>query len=442
MGKKNESETVFVRPCWASHPGLSRSLQIRALGEKADTSSCPWPVETTSPSSSGAKGPMLPIDTWTKAICPAKQGTAPTISFWTPCSPTDCEVNCGQTEYHTRCISFEGWPPPWRKTGFSTTKYRRIAVFDMAHVWHPWTCRSAVNLPDINVQPQTDGLSIWKTGLKLKLLLIEKRTDETAALHSSAGPCTAAWHRLSLWGSHTQRHVSIWTPWCSLLEMPSRFPLGKTAEGPASCSDITSPPEVNAEQPLPGQHSTCELCRKTMQEEIRAAMEHLLPPETHHASSSAAWKDLACYDLSEAPWQPMMMEMYATFILLSRQNEEQRCQGASARWKIASFSEKWRLARNFSSNFSHHSYLKSSAMVISPNLPRPSWLFSYNSTPWNPNTKFCLHIPSTSQQHPWKIHLQSQEQKVTTKKPAPFHQEKEKRFTSKPAWGLLFDLRG
>lgn len=186
----------------------------------------------------------------------------------------------------------------------------------------------------------------------------------------------------------------------------------------------------------------CELCRKTMQEEIRAAMEHLLPPETHHASSSAAWKDLACYDLSEAPWQPMMMEMHATFILLSRQNEEQRCQGASARWKIASFSEKWRLARNFSSNFSHHSYLKSSAMVISPNLPRPSWLFSYNSTPWNPNTKFCLHIPSTSQQHPWKIHLQSQEQKVTTKKPAPFHQEKEKRFTSKPAWGLLFDLRG
>lgn len=119
-----------------------------------------------------------------------------------------------------------------------------------------------------------------------------------------------------------------------------------------------------------------------------------------------------------------------------------KCQGASARWKIASFSEKWRLARNFSWNFSHHSYLKSSAIVVSPNLPRSSWLFSYNSTPWNPNTKFCLHIPSTSQQHSWKIHPQSHEQKVTTKKPAPFHQEKEKRFTSKPAWGLLFDLRG
>lgn len=42
------------------------------------------------------------------------------------------------------------------KKVFSTTKYRTIAVFVMAHAWHPWTCRLAVNLPDNNVQFQTN----------------------------------------------------------------------------------------------------------------------------------------------------------------------------------------------------------------------------------------------------------------------------------------------
>lgn len=152
-----------------------------------------------------------------------------------------------------------------------------------------------------------------------------------------------------------------------------------------------------------------------MQEDIRTVTEQLLSPGTPHASSSATRKDLACYDLSEAPWQPTRMEMCAIFILLSKREEEGKCQGASARWKTASFSEKRRLVREFSWNFSHASYLNSFEMVVSPNLPRLSWLLSCNSTSWNPNAKFCLHTPSMSQQHPWKIHVQSHEQKVTTK---------------------------
>lgn len=190
--------------------------------------------------------------------------------------------------------------------------------------------------------------------------------------------------------------------------MPSRFPLGKAGRGSSwllrhhfttwsQCRAATAWPALPMWAP--------GLWRRTMQEEIRTGTEQVLSPGTPHASSSAAWKDLACCNLSEAPWQPMMMEMCAIFILLSRQEEEQKCQGASARWKIASFSEKWRLARDFSLNFSHHSYLNSFAMVVSPNSPRSSWLFSYNSTSRNPNAKFCLHISSTSQQHPWKIHL-------------------------------------
>lgn len=55
------------------------------------------------------------------------------------------------------------------------------------------------------------------------------------------------------------------------------------------------------------------LCRRTMQEEVRTGTEQLLSPGTPHTSSSAAWKDLACYNLSEAPWQPTMREMCAIF---------------------------------------------------------------------------------------------------------------------------------
>lgn len=68
--------------------------------------------------------------------------------------------------------------------------------------------------------------------------------------------------------------------------------------------------------------------------------------------------------------------------------------------------------------------LNSPAMVISLNLPRHPWLFCYNSTSWNPNTKFCLQMPNTSQQHDRKIHLQSRKEKVSRKQPVSFHQGK------------------
>lgn len=85
----------------------------------------PQSVETRSPSSSGATGPVLPIETSTTAICPGKQDTAPRTSFWTSCSPTDCKANCRQREYHTRCINFEGWPHPWRKEGIFYHKMQK-----------------------------------------------------------------------------------------------------------------------------------------------------------------------------------------------------------------------------------------------------------------------------------------------------------------------------
>lgn len=45
-------------------------------GEKIDTSSCSWSEDAMSQSNSGAKGSVLPTESWSKATCPARQNTA------------------------------------------------------------------------------------------------------------------------------------------------------------------------------------------------------------------------------------------------------------------------------------------------------------------------------------------------------------------------------
>lgn len=213
---------------------------------------------------------------------------------------------------------------------------------------------------------------------------MEKRSGETAALHTPAGPGTtasegghaqSARRTLTLWGSHAQGDRSIWVPRCSLLDVSNKLALGKASKDPVGCSDVTSPPEVNAEQ-SPGQHSPRELqhcaggLRWRRQEQEWSSIAHLghptLPPQQH---------ERICL-LQSVRGSMTMMEMCAIFILLSGQEEERMWQGASARWKTASFSKKWRPARGSSWSFSHLHYLNRFAMVLSPNLPRPSWVFS------------------------------------------------------------------
>lgn len=83
MKDKQEPETVFIQLSWVLCPALSRSLPTRALGQKIGTSRCSWPEEGTAQSNSGAKGLMLPTESWTKATCPARQDTA-SLTWDTP----------------------------------------------------------------------------------------------------------------------------------------------------------------------------------------------------------------------------------------------------------------------------------------------------------------------------------------------------------------------
>lgn len=83
-GKINKNLKLFIRLSLASCPALSRSLPTRALGQKVDTNRCSWPDEATPRSNLGAKGLVLPTESWTKAPCPARQDTA-FLTWETPC---------------------------------------------------------------------------------------------------------------------------------------------------------------------------------------------------------------------------------------------------------------------------------------------------------------------------------------------------------------------